>query len=94
MDLRPLKITPQHGYQIKDLIGTEGDVYCYDEINECKTVSRYHSVTMTARNMIIHEIETDEGVIKVTHDHPILTKRGWVKAFELLIDDDIVTITT
>lgn len=34
------------------------------------------------------EITTEEGSVKVSHDHPVLTQRGWVNAGELVEDYD------
>lgn len=37
-------------------------------------------------------IETTEGEIEVTGDHPIMTQRGWVAASDLTINDYIVSL--
>jgi len=37
-----------------------------------------------------YEIEFESGkLIKITGEHPVLTERGWIRADELLINDDI-----
>lgn len=38
------------------------------------------------------EIEVEHGVIELTEDHLIMTQRGWVRAGELSINDEIASI--
>lgn len=38
----------------------------------------------------IYEIETETGKIKITSDHPIFTKRGWILAKNLMKEDEIL----
>jgi intein/homing endonuclease len=38
----------------------------------------------------IFEIETESGKIRVTSDHPVFTKRGWVMAKDLTEEDEIL----
>jgi hypothetical protein len=35
-------------------------------------------------------IETDEGELELTHDHKVLTQRGWIKACELTESDSLI----
>lgn len=81
--------------RIEDLVGTNGQIYCYDlETNE-KVISDYCNCRMTFEEADIWEVELEDGrVIECTYDHPILTSnRGYVKASELTSDDDVVCIT-
>lgn len=77
---------------IKDLVGKEGKVYCYDEENKTKTVSNFFDVRKTRENAEIIQIETDKGIIKCTPDHLILTTDGWVEAGNLTEDSLIISI--
>lgn len=40
----------------------------------------------------IVEIETETGTLSLTEDHQVLTLRGWVRAGDLTIEDEIVSI--
>ena len=77
---------------IKDLVGKEGQVYCYDENNNKKTVSNFFDVRKTRENAKIIQIETDKGVIKCTPDHLVLTTNGWIEADKLNEDSLIISI--
>lgn len=77
---------------IKDLVGKEGQVYCYDENNNKKTVSNFFNVRKTRENAKIIQIETDKGVIKCTPDHLVLTTNGWIEADKLNEDSLIISI--
>jgi phage terminase large subunit len=80
--------------QMKDLVNTTGDLYCYDLQNKCKVISSYKDARLTRYNADIYQIETEDGrFIKATNDHRILTQDGWKKVCELSIDDEIVDIT-
>lgn len=39
------------------------------------------------------EIETDDGVIRCTQDHQILTSSGWKRAIDLLLTDEILSVS-
>ena len=77
---------------IKDLVGKEGQVSCYDENNNKKTVSNFFDVRKTRENAKIIQIETDKGVIKCTPDHLVLTTNGWIEADKLNEDSLIISI--
>lgn len=78
---------------IKDLVGKEGYVYSYNEQTGEKEVNRFFDVMKTKENAETIKIEMDDGrCIVCTKDHPILTDRGWVKAENLQIGDDIKEI--
>ena len=77
---------------IKDLVGKEGMVFCYDTKKGRKAVSRFYNVRMT-RRAIVYEIKLEDGtIIKATEEHPVYTKRGWVKVRDLHDDDKFLKI--
>lgn len=83
--------TSEGDVPIEDII--PGDVvYSYNvetgKTEEAKVVNWIHTSDVTE----YYEIETEEGVIKCTGNHPILTSRGYVRADELSEDDCIVKI--
>jgi len=78
---------------IKDLVGSEGSVFCYDEANKEKVTSRYFDVRKTREQVPVFEIETESGKkIKATSDHLVLTKDGWKMLKELSINDEIIKV--
>ena len=86
--------TPNGDIAIKDLVGTTGKVYCYDESNGCRTISDYYDCRKTQTNADIYEIELEDGkTIKATKEHPVLTQRGWVRVGDLNSDDEILDIS-
>jgi len=78
---------------IKDLVGTEGFLACYDVENKESTVSKYYDCKKTGTNQKIYKITTEDGrIIKATDYHPILTERGYVQVKNLLPTDRIIDI--
>lgn len=78
---------------IKDLVGKTGEVFCYDIKNNKKVTSKFYDVIKTQTNAKVYEIETEDGrKIKATSNHPILTKRGWIKVKNLKNNDEIIHI--
>ena len=75
-------------YSISDLVGKEGKVYCYDEDNHIKTISRYYDVRLTQKNAKVFKITLETGeVIQATENHPVYTQDGW-KPVNLLTPED------
>jgi len=73
---------------IKELVGEEGFVYCYDEYNNTKTQSTFHTVRMTQKNADVYRIKLKNGgIIKATENHPVYTESGW-KPINLLTEED------
>jgi DNA gyrase subunit A len=67
-------------------------VYCVDENGE-KTTSLGHSPRVGQITDEMFEIELENGeIFRCTKNHPFLTKRGWIKAEDLLDSDEIVNI--
>ncbi|MCL6560019.1 MAG: PBSX family phage terminase large subunit, partial [Firmicutes bacterium] len=78
---------------IKDLVGKEGYVYCFNELLQQKTIGKYHSVRKTREMAEVYEVSLEDGrKIKGTYDHPVLTTRGWVLLGELQEDDYVIDI--
>lgn len=78
---------------IRELVGKQGMVYCYDETNKKKTISNYFDVRKTRENAPIIYIELEQGKsIKCTPDHSVLTDKGWVEAQYLTIDNSIINV--
>lgn len=78
---------------IKELVGTSGKVFCYDEKHKRKVLGDYKNVCLTQRDAEIYEITLATGkVIRATADHPILTARGWVPVSQLTVQDKIVKL--
>jgi hypothetical protein len=85
--------TPNGDYPIKQLVGKNGKVYCFDVVNEVYTISDFYAVRMTKEKAKVYEIETEDGrIIKATDNHPILTKKGWKEVKDLELSDEIVDI--
>ncbi|MCH8665649.1 hypothetical protein SHJJP8911_000930 [Staphylococcus lugdunensis] len=75
------------------MVGTEGSVFCYDEINKEKVTSKYFDVRKTREQALVFEIETESGKkFKATSDHLVLTKDGWKMLKELNVNDEIIKV--
>ena len=80
-------------FAISELVGKEGDVFCYDVESGKATISRFFNVCKTGESKEIFEIETQDGrTFKATGNHPVLTQRGWVRVDNLTTDDSILDI--
>lgn len=74
---------------IRDLVGKEGECYCWDG-NEI-TTSTYHSACITQDAAEVFELEMEDGTkLKATANHKVLTAAGWKMISELSLDDDIL----
>lgn len=77
---------------ISELVGTTGNVVCYDEANERATTARFFDVRMTGVEEIF-EIELEDGrVLRASGEHRILTRRGWIPACALTEEDEILEV--
>lgn len=87
-------INTTEGYKkIQELVGTEGCVNTIDPNTGEKCIKKYSNVQMTCADTEIYELELENGeVIKLTGNHPLLTKRGWVKVENLTQNDEILTL--
>lgn len=81
---------------INELVGTKGRVFAYDLDSKQPILADYVNCRQTFAEAEIYQVELEDGrIIECTYDHPILTtNRGYVKACELTVDDDVVTIDT
>lgn len=83
--------TTEGPVRISDLVGKNGTVYCTDGMS--KKIGQFHDARMTSECEEVFEIGLLNGkTVKATADHPILTKRGWVRIKDLRGDDEIACI--
>lgn len=76
---------------IKDLVGKSGDVYCTNGEKAC--IKPYHDVRKTRTDAEVLKLRLANGIeVRATRDHPVLTKRGWVKIEDLRMDDEVACI--
>ena len=86
--------TPLGKKKIKDM--NPGDpIYSYDEeageFIEDKVV-KLHTNLVKSNSARMLEIEMEDGsILKITGNHKVLTKRGWIDAGHLTIEDDIIS---
>lgn len=86
--------TPGGQIAIRDLVGKNGKVYCYDTRRKKKTISEFSNVRMTQRNAVVYEIILEDGTkIKATAEHPVYTSRGWVVVKDLKRSDKILKLS-
>lgn len=75
---------------IKDLVGTQGLVWCFDIEKQNYVLQPYDNVQCTKRNADLICINFENGdSLKCTPDHPVLTQRGWVQAKDLTDTDEV-----
>lgn len=85
--------TPKGKIPIKELVNTNGLVYCYDG-KEIVT-RQYKDCEITQRNVEIYELELENGYkIRGTYDHPVLTKKGYKLLGELNSNDEVLCVLT
>jgi len=81
-------------YTIKELVGLEGLVYCYDTINKQITTERFYNVRLTNKHQEVYIITTISGKkIIATQDHLILTNHGFIPLENLSQLEAIVDIS-
>ena len=77
--------------RIADLVGKTGKLFCTD--GNKAVISEFSDVRMTQREATVYELMLNDGrTVKATAEHPILTKRGWVKLKDLRTDDEVACI--
>jgi hypothetical protein len=80
-------------YQIKDLVGKTGLVYCYDETRQEMTKARFYDCRKTHENINVFEVTMEDGrSFTASATHPVLTQRGWVNVSDLSEADSIVCV--
>lgn len=89
-------ITTKSGSKyIKD-VKTGDLVLSYNEVTneyEYKDVVEVHKNLASSRNEKIYDIELENGkIITITGNHTVFTKRGWIRADNLTLEDDILEI--
>lgn len=85
--------TLQGKIPIRELVGKQGLVRCYDTEKGEPTTGRFFDCRMTMANADIYEVELADGrAVRCTGDHPILTQRGWVEAVGLTSADSVLSI--
>lgn len=68
------------------------ELFCYDEDNKKIITSFGHSPRIGQETTDVIEIELENGeIFNATYNHPFLTKRGWIKAEDLLETDEIIS---
>ena len=67
------------------------ELFCYDETKKEITTAFGHSPRIGQKTSTVIEIELENGeMFRMTKNHPLLTKRGWIKAEDLLESDEIL----
>lgn len=78
---------------IKELVGKEGFLHCFDESMGTAVIGRFRDCRMTRERVEVFEIEVQDGrKFRATADHPVLTAKGWKKVKELQVDDEVIDI--
>ena len=68
----------------------EGDeIVAYDSISQQLVLARVGRVFDREVEEVL-ELEIDGRTIQITPEHPVLTKRGWVEAKDLAVDDEVL----
>lgn len=82
--------TPKGKKKIEDIsLGEE--ITTYNEETQRIERQKVLFASSSVRNDII-EIETETGTIRVTSDHLVYTRRGWISAQDLVETDEILEI--
>jgi len=82
-------------FKIKDLVGKNEDVFCYDEKNKKFTISRATKIEKKKRNAEVWKLTTETNTIYATPDHKFLTyTNGWVMLKDLKPNDSLVVLNS
>lgn len=68
----------------------EHKVYAYNTKNRTFETTDYTNLRVTRMEQEIYRIETEDGIIECTGNHPILTTKGYIRADQLTLEDEIV----
>ncbi len=83
--------TADGDFAIKDLVGKTGIVKSFNGIRGC--LRKFNGVSLTKKSAAIFRILLWNGdIIDATPEHPILTKRGWIRTSDLEKTDRVVKI--
>ena len=84
--------TPNGYIKIKDL--KTGDlVYVYDNDNNLVKIRPIDQYFIKDFNGTIIKLVLESGkIIHITKNHDVFTNRGWIKAGDLLLDDELLNI--
>lgn len=81
--------TPSGDFPIEELVGTHGEVYCWD--GDKIVVREYEACAMTNHAAEVFEVELEDGTkIKATANHRVLTAAGWKEIRELSFEDEVL----
>lgn len=72
-----------------ECIADGDEVFAYDHETQRLVVARVAGVASREADEII-EIEIGQTVLRVTPEHPVMTRRGWVRAGELTEEDEVL----
>lgn len=61
-------------------------VWTFNEEEQRRQLARVTQISNTIRKNLV-EVETEEGTIRLTEDHRVLTQRGWIPAGQLTEED-------
>lgn len=82
-------------FRIKDLVGKEEKVFCYDEKNKKFTISLANQIRKTQEKTEIWKLTTDRNTVYATPNHKFLTyNRGWIELKNLNPYDSLVALNT
>lgn len=86
-------IKTTEGYKpIKDLVGNDGECYCWD--GEKEQIRPFHYACMTQAAAEVFEVELEDGTkFKATANHKVMTANGWKEVRELTAEDDVLQVS-
>ncbi len=86
------RVSTTHGdFPIKDLVGTQGLVYCYDEVSGKIVASKYKNVHQTGIKNTIRLNLSGGASLTLTEEHPVLLRNGsWKEAKDIVVSDSLM----
>jgi hypothetical protein len=83
-----LILTPQGQVPVEQI--RDGDeVFAYDSSSGQLVVARVAGMAAREVDEVL-EIQIGDTILRVTAEHPVMTRRGWVKAGDLTEDDEVL----